>query len=331
MRTTKYHSTKIQSTSALLTVVGSFGRSLDMDNPLAYIASTIMNQASNLSPGPKITDAEFQRRLENSTSALMAWFDYNRDNQNGWQRRLLYTEFPEHFTFSKSTKRWSPRRKLQIIGRMYVSYPGQGARYYIRLLLCHQRGCTTWEDLHRVRGIVCAAWQEAAERLGLLNDGIHWEEMFLEVAPIRPGWVLRQLFVLALRQNVPNVNRLWHRFAHHICDDLLLRIQQRFPALQQEILHHPIEQDYGLYFIDSLLREQHHTLQDYPNLPAYVLQWNLLAPNPLLLKERDFDGDALLDEAARLSENLNNDQRAVHARVMDAVVSNQPRLFFFSG
>lgn len=162
-----------------------------------------------------ISDVKFQHRLENTTSTLMTWFDYNREHADGWQRRLLYAEFPEHYTLLK-TKRWSPRRKMKVIGRMYVSYPGQGARYYIRLLLCHQRGCTSWEDLQTFRGVLCENWQEAAQRLVLLDDGNHWMEMFIEVAPIRPRWVLRQLFVLALRQNVPNIDRLWKRFAQHM-------------------------------------------------------------------------------------------------------------------
>lgn len=138
-----------------------------------------------------ISDAEFRRRLNDTSSELMAWFDYNRNNPSGHNKQLLYSGFPEHFTFQKKEKRWSPRRNMKTIGRMYLSYPGQGERYYIRLLLCHQRGCTSWEDLRTVNGVVYGTWIEAAEELGLLTDGNNWVEMFMEVAPLRLGWVLR--------------------------------------------------------------------------------------------------------------------------------------------
>ena len=146
-----------------------------------------------------ISDTEFRVRLEETISPLLAWFRYNLDHRGGWQRRLLYPEFPEHFTFSKAHKKWTPRGNINVIGRMYVSYPGQGERYYMRLLLCHQRGCTSFEDLRTVQGNVCNSWEEAAQRLGLLDNGSDWMDMFQELGPLHPGWVLRQLFVLALR------------------------------------------------------------------------------------------------------------------------------------
>ena len=87
--------------------------------------------------------------------------------------------------------------------------------------------------------------------------------MFQELGPLRPGWVLRQLFVLALRQNVPNVGRIWHRFAHHICDDLSPHAQKYLPNGRVREVPHPIEQDYGLFVIDGLLCDHNKSLTDF--------------------------------------------------------------------
>ena len=44
-----------------------------------------------------ISDTDFRVRLEEAISPLLGWFRYNLAHPGGWQRRLLYPEFPEHY------------------------------------------------------------------------------------------------------------------------------------------------------------------------------------------------------------------------------------------
>lgn len=57
-----------------------------------------------------------------------------------------------------------------MIGRMYSASPSDRERFFMRLLLLQLRGATSFVDLRTVNGVVCAACQEAAKALGLLND-----------------------------------------------------------------------------------------------------------------------------------------------------------------
>ncbi|XP_074303772.1 uncharacterized protein LOC141638264 [Silene latifolia] len=52
--------------------------------------------------------------------------------------RYLYSEFPEHFVWVDKKKSWKPRDCGIVIGRVAHASPGEGERYYLRLLLAHE-------------------------------------------------------------------------------------------------------------------------------------------------------------------------------------------------
>jgi len=78
-------------------------------------------------------------------SMLIEYFNTNRYNPDA--QRYLYREFPEHFTWIKSKKFWKPREKGGQIGRLVYTHPAKGERYYLRVLLNHARGVTSFEHL----------------------------------------------------------------------------------------------------------------------------------------------------------------------------------------
>ena len=79
-------------------------------------------------------------------SMLTKYFNVNRSNPAAHE--YLYREFPEHFTWNKSKKFWKPRNVKRIqIGRLVYANPAEGERYYLRIMLNHVRGATSYENL----------------------------------------------------------------------------------------------------------------------------------------------------------------------------------------
>ena len=54
---------------------------------------------------------------------------------------------------------------------MYNVNPSEGERYYLRILLCHIRGPTSFIDLRTYNGVV---YKDAATARGLLEDDKEW-------------------------------------------------------------------------------------------------------------------------------------------------------------
>jgi hypothetical protein len=91
-------------------------------------------------------------------TALTKWFEYNQANLDG--HHLTYVQFPEEFTYAEQSPknqtaaRWQARKRatLETVGRVYPVSPRQGEKYYLRVLLHHVKGATSWEDLRTVDG-----------------------------------------------------------------------------------------------------------------------------------------------------------------------------------
>ncbi len=100
----------------------------------------------------------------------MAFFDLCAENKLGYSnkpaRECLYVEIPEYFTWNaKNTDEpWKQRKRLagKVIGRMYSVSPRDEERFYMRMLLCHRRGPTSFVDMRTVDGHVKDTSEEAA-------------------------------------------------------------------------------------------------------------------------------------------------------------------------
>jgi hypothetical protein len=89
--------------------------------------------------GQPIADAACLNR-----TTLTSWFDFNRTHPE-LGCTTLYPDFPTRFKHSQGQRRWEPRRAngrggRPPVGRMYFVNPGEGERYFLRLLLCHVAG-----------------------------------------------------------------------------------------------------------------------------------------------------------------------------------------------
>ena len=57
-----------------------------------------------------------------------------------------------------------------MIRRLYMVQLSEGERYYLRTLLTHVKGSTSFNDLKTVNGYVCRTFKETCIHLLLLQD-----------------------------------------------------------------------------------------------------------------------------------------------------------------
>ena len=85
-------------------------------------------------------------------------------------RQLTYAEFPSKWVWNKKLAKWTKRKKGRSVGRIYYAHPASGEKYYMRMLLNVVKGCTSFEDIRTVNGVVHTSYKAACEALGCLDE-----------------------------------------------------------------------------------------------------------------------------------------------------------------
>jgi len=92
------------------------------------------------------SEAEVLERPQDSK--LTAWFKLNQTDEHA--RQCLYTQIPQHYTWNGKEKAWAPRKLNigdRVITRLYTVNPKNIELFYLRLLLLHSVGATSFERL----------------------------------------------------------------------------------------------------------------------------------------------------------------------------------------
>ena len=168
-------------------------------------------------------DGEQEQALNSGPpdTKLTAFFSTNKENETS--RNLLFTDFPGHFNW-KSGKWIGKKRNIgEAIGRIpTVSLCSkQMETYALRVLLHHVTGPTCFEDLRTVDGVLQASYQEACQKLGLMEDDCEVQQALSEACSVRFGDQLIAFFGSILEFCRPgNPLLLWNHFKdelmHHI-------------------------------------------------------------------------------------------------------------------
>uniref|UniRef100_A0A383WI43 Helitron helicase-like domain-containing protein n=1 Tax=Tetradesmus obliquus TaxID=3088 RepID=A0A383WI43_TETOB len=233
--------------------------------------------------------------LRPAITKLTAWFDYNRDvklvyegarqlhgvvggnpPEEPEQLRTLYHDLPRIAVWNSSNKAWQQRQRappgFMPIGGMYSVHPSAGERFYLRLLLCHVPGATSFEDLRRVPGHEqpFPTFKEACAARGLLQHDGEWRQCLQEAAGHRMPYCMRGMFASILAYNdVADAAALWNDYKGALCEDLLRTARREHPARQ---LDEEIEQQ-CLWILDGLLRQMGKSVADISGMPALQQQF----------------------------------------------------------
>ncbi|KAG5529311.1 hypothetical protein RHGRI_029871 [Rhododendron griersonianum] len=276
-------------------------------------------------PTESLDDIRSRARQERST--LTGFFEWYTKNENAIP--YTYQEFPQHFVWIKTTKKWKPRERGYAIGRMYFASPNSGERFYLRLLLTVVKGPKSYEHLRTVNNVVHDTFKSAYAARGLLEDDEEWVQCLEEAAVIKTGYQLRRLFSVILTQCSPQQPmELWKRFWVHICDDLGHKIRTLFSILN------PTEaqiEDYGLFLLNQLLQESGKSLLDFPPMQQPNANSSEVTSNRFIIEHRQLQIQAQRIDSQPNIERLNNGQRTAYDAILTSVLDSKGTTFFMSG
>ena len=241
-------------------------------------------------------EREAAARTNNHTK-LLQFFEVNRQYPNA--RHLTYLDLARYFSWQKG--KWTPRKAFLVrraaggeeastnddgpeynfdlenraastVSRIYTVSLREGERYFLRMLLFHVLGPTSFEDVRTVDGEVYNSFRDACIARGLLQDDSEWRRA-LQFA-FRSLFVpLTEIFATLLAFcNVSDPVGLWEEFRARLVQDIRQRFRQR-PQLQST----EQAEKYVLLEIENYLQSMvRKTLKDFGDFPDVELGLEVL-------------------------------------------------------
>ena len=249
---------------------------------------------------------------------FLAWFELNKIDYNA--RQYTYLEIPKYYTF-QSDHCWHRRKNKQTyetVSRFATASIKDPERFYLRLLLHHVKGPTSYEDLLTVNGILCDTFAKAAELLGIASEDREWDECLREASLTQMTYSLQKLFVTILVFcNPVDPLKLWldHR-VNLSFEYMYLTEDEAFEA--------------SLFKISELLAEHGKSLSDY-KLPAVKTNTLQITKFDDELIESEAVKKLLTSKVEKLIPTLNLKQKSAYDAIMCAYYINEGGIFFIDG
>ncbi|XP_076035731.1 uncharacterized protein LOC143021850 [Oratosquilla oratoria] len=103
-------------------------------------------------------------------------------SQNEFAASLFYHEVPNFFFYEKNKRKWTEQKtRTSSLGRIRAVTSKTVELFYMRLLLTHKRGPTSFTDLRTGQGVIHLTFREAVKAMGLLNDEETWKQTIMEI------------------------------------------------------------------------------------------------------------------------------------------------------
>jgi hypothetical protein len=196
--------------------------------------------------------------------------------------------------------------------------PAEGERYFLRVLLNHVAGSTSFEDLKTVDGVLCGSFRDAAERRGLIESDSTLDDSLTESEQFTMPASLRRLFATIMVFCEPgDVRGLWDRHLEAMSDDF-----QRHHTCS-----HVVEQ-MVLLDISGMLQSMGKDIKTF-DLPDIDDTYDTTGGEAReVIEERAIEVDPS-DEI--LESSLNPEQRRAYKDILAAVDSGDGGVFFVDG
>jgi ATP-dependent DNA helicase PIF1 len=132
------------------------------------------------------------------TLMLTAYFEAKRLHEGA--HGILYHDFLEFYTWQTDGKFRKPRERRTAgqVGRIILAHPAEGERYYLRILLNHVVGATSYEHLRTINGVIQPTFHEATEKNGLIEKDNTLDKCLTEATLFQMPSSLRRLFATIL-------------------------------------------------------------------------------------------------------------------------------------
>jgi hypothetical protein len=248
-------------------------------------------------------------------TTLTAWFHLNETDSSANQ--YLYTEIPEHYTFIRG--KWSVRKRQgsKVIGRMYSVNVKDSERYFLRTILLHVPGATSFMDLMTVDRIRYPTFRESAKKRGLLLDDDVWDATLTEGSLMQMPRQIRQTFALiCVYGEVNDIGTLW---SNHL------------EAMTEDFRNHEGHTQQCRYCEDlALLDVQETLIVNGKRCEDFGLR---TPPDVALRFGQMFNAEEERKIAEELCSTLNDKQREVFQVIVDQTLNRQmvSKCYFLDG
>ena len=260
-------------------------------------------------------------------TTLLAWFKLNQNDSKA--RSLKYHEIPEHYVWNAAQHKWTKRKQGRSIGHMYTTNPSQGERHYLRILLHHKAGATSYIDLKTsTDGVIHKTFKETALVFGLLETDEEWDECLSEAATSFMPKQLHSLFVTILIFGQPaKPNILWEKHKEVMGEDIW-RDALTSLTIALEELRKDVDNEV-LILLQRELETMGTSLEAF-GLPAP--QSHRITKIPAVIQEELFDTNIQKDISKRKCQSLNADQQNAFSIIMQAVHDEKcsEKMFFLN-
>ncbi|GKE61002.1 DNA helicase [Tanacetum coccineum] len=198
------------------------------------------------------------------------------------------------------------------------------------MLLCHQKGCRSPVEVRTVIGQVLPTYHAACEALGLFGDDKEWDIALEESAVLVTSGEIRTLFVqILIYYDVAVPKKLWAKHREAMRDDIPSKISKG-TGIPRYHVNTPKLQGYILYELEAILTSFGKSVKDLGLSP--LLQHLLeQLKNKLLMEEKNYKRELLLQEATQLVPNLNHNKRKFYDLIIKACATNRQELLFVYG
>ncbi|XP_071905593.1 uncharacterized protein [Coffea arabica] len=261
-------------------------------------------------------------KVDFSKTMLTQFFCMNKTNIKAQNLKCFYRDFPEHFVWSAKYKEWTERKRRKVIGRMVTVSPKEGERYYLRLLLTHIAGPTSFEDLLTVSEQRFASFREAALALGLLQSDAYIEDTLQEAVAFQMPSSLRLLFATLLVYCSPADPRsLWETFEPELSADY--HHHQPSHGLSSPEIRRKVLQD-----INNSLEQMGKNIADFHFVSGDFTCGYAERLTKEIENERSL---AVAPEDLLLPQKLNFEQKHAYDVILKACFSFEEQAFFVDG
>ncbi len=211
------------------------------------------------------------------------------------------------------------------IGRVYTTTPAQGERHYLRMILYHIPGATSWENLRTVNGKQYNTFKETCVALGILNDDAEHKQCLKESVQRDMPAQLRSLFCTILVYCEPlDPGQLWTEFKGSMADDVVHMLRKNNV---QTFTDDQIENEI-LKRIDTELHYVGKSLTDFPGMPPLKEDESINVEHPVIQDEL-FNVSDQQEKLQATESLLNDEQRLIFEEIVSAVgnENTEPKVF----
>ena len=190
--------------------------------------------------------------------------------------------------------------------------PQQSELYFLRMLLHHKPGPTSFAHLRTVNNEVLPTFQATCLKLGFLHDDNEVDMIMEEAASVKFGPQLRQAFATVLIWSHPSDPlEFWKRHGDVLCEDLMRRdgVNEPNDQIVNEVL----------FELQEHLSRNGFDMTSHFNLPQPYISFVSHLPSQELREETEYNTDALVQMVNGNVSLLNTEQLQVYNAVLDSV------------